>query len=163
MYLGVEIFINVILFAYFGFVFCRWLLQMILGGKFWHTMTGMAFLMPIYVCDELCVRCEPCFVSCFSLMKGLSYHYSLLFSLSYTHIFKWIRYHLLLTCFILCITAWKKSASGIRFMEICLVRKLSQLLKAVDEVSLEDIASIGQKLLSSPLTMASYGDGMYPA
>lgn len=36
--------------------------------------------------------------------------------------------------------------------------KLSQLLKAVDEVSLEDIASIGQKLLSSPLTMATYGD-----
>ncbi|VVA10438.1 PREDICTED: mitochondrial-processing peptidase [Prunus dulcis] len=36
--------------------------------------------------------------------------------------------------------------------------KLSQLLKAVDEVSLGDIASIGQKLLSSPLTMASYGD-----
>lgn len=49
-------------------------------------------------------------------------------------------------------------------MEIyCIVRKLSQLLKAVDEVSLGDIASIGQKLLSSPLTMASYGDGMYAA
>lgn len=24
-------------------------------------MTGMAFLMPIHVCDELCVRCERCF------------------------------------------------------------------------------------------------------
>ncbi|KAL4571857.1 hypothetical protein LXL04_018623 [Taraxacum kok-saghyz] len=31
-------------------------------------------------------------------------------------------------------------------------------LKAVDEVSAKDIASIAQKLLSSPLTMASHGD-----
>ncbi|KAL3623683.1 hypothetical protein CASFOL_032499 [Castilleja foliolosa] len=31
-------------------------------------------------------------------------------------------------------------------------------LKAIDEVTLEDITKISQKLISSPLTMASYGD-----
>ncbi|XP_004287497.1 PREDICTED: mitochondrial-processing peptidase subunit alpha-like [Fragaria vesca subsp. vesca] len=36
--------------------------------------------------------------------------------------------------------------------------KLEQLMKAVDEVSMEDITSTTQKLLSTPLTMASYGD-----
>ncbi|KAL6221052.1 hypothetical protein ACLB2K_008804 [Fragaria x ananassa] len=36
--------------------------------------------------------------------------------------------------------------------------KLEQLMKAVDEVSMEDITSTAQKLLSTPLTMASYGD-----
>lgn len=34
-------------------------------------------------------------------------------------------------------------------------------LKVVDEVTMQDITSISQKLLSSPLTMASYGDVMY--
>ncbi|KAA8534902.1 hypothetical protein F0562_029882 [Nyssa sinensis] len=34
-------------------------------------------------------------------------------------------------------------------------------LKAVDEVTLKDITSISQKLISSPLTMASYGDVIY--
>ena len=36
---------------------------------------------------------------------------------------------------------------------------MEDFLKAVDEVTLKDIASISQKLISSPLTMASYGDG----
>ena len=38
---------------------------------------------------------------------------------------------------------------------------MEQLLKAVDEVTLEDITKISQKIISSPLTMASYGDGKY--
>lgn len=42
-------------------------------------------------------------------------------------------------------------------------KPVEHFLKAVDEVTLEDIASIAQKLLSSPLTMASYGDGTYHA
>uniref|UniRef100_A0A2P2JWH7 Complex III subunit II n=2 Tax=Rhizophora mucronata TaxID=61149 RepID=A0A2P2JWH7_RHIMU len=33
-----------------------------------------------------------------------------------------------------------------------------QFLKAVDAISLKDITDIGKKLISSPLTMASYGD-----
>ncbi|XP_038890302.1 mitochondrial-processing peptidase subunit alpha-like [Benincasa hispida] len=37
-------------------------------------------------------------------------------------------------------------------------KPVEHFLKAVDEVTLEDIASIAQNLLSSPLTMASYGD-----
>ncbi|XP_050364466.1 mitochondrial-processing peptidase subunit alpha-like isoform X2 [Argentina anserina] len=36
--------------------------------------------------------------------------------------------------------------------------KMEQLMKAVDEVSMEDITTTVQKLLSTPLTMASYGD-----
>ena len=32
-------------------------------------------------------------------------------------------------------------------------------LKTVDEVTVKDIANIAKKLLSSPLTMASHGDG----
>ncbi|GAV62161.1 Peptidase_M16 domain-containing protein/Peptidase_M16_C domain-containing protein, partial [Cephalotus follicularis] len=40
-----------------------------------------------------------------------------------------------------------------------LLRKpVEHFLKIVDEVTVKDIASISQKLLSSPLTMASYGD-----
>lgn len=35
-------------------------------------------------------------------------------------------------------------------------------MKALDEVSLEDITSTVQQLLSSPLTMATYGDGNFP-
>lgn len=38
-------------------------------------------------------------------------------------------------------------------------KPVEYFLKAVDEVSAKDIASIAQKLLSTPLTMASYGDG----
>lgn len=38
-------------------------------------------------------------------------------------------------------------------------KPVEHFLKAVDEVTLQDIASIAHKLLSSPLTMASYGDG----
>ncbi|KAI8553680.1 hypothetical protein RHMOL_Rhmol05G0035400 [Rhododendron molle] len=38
-------------------------------------------------------------------------------------------------------------------------KPLEHFLRAVDEVSAKDIASIAQKLISSPLTMASHGDG----
>lgn len=42
----------------------------------------------------------------------------------------------------------------------CISRKpVDYFLKAVDEVTAKDIATTVQKLLSSPLTMASYGDG----
>ncbi|XP_041004116.1 mitochondrial-processing peptidase subunit alpha-like [Juglans microcarpa x Juglans regia] len=37
-------------------------------------------------------------------------------------------------------------------------KPMDHFLKAVDEVTAKDIASVAQKLLSSPLTMASYGD-----
>ncbi|GMP59597.1 hypothetical protein CsSME_00022821 [Camellia sinensis var. sinensis] len=37
-------------------------------------------------------------------------------------------------------------------------KPVEHFLRAVDEVSLKDIASIAQKLISTPLTMASYGD-----
>ncbi|KAJ7973755.1 mitochondrial-processing peptidase subunit alpha-like [Quillaja saponaria] len=40
-------------------------------------------------------------------------------------------------------------------------KPVEHFLKAVDEVTLEDVASICQKLISSPLTMASYGDVLY--
>ena len=36
---------------------------------------------------------------------------------------------------------------------------MEYFLKAVDEINLKDISSVAQKLLSSPLTMASYGNG----
>lgn len=36
---------------------------------------------------------------------------------------------------------------------------MEQFLKAVDEITLNDITKIAQKIISSPLTMASYGDG----
>lgn len=38
---------------------------------------------------------------------------------------------------------------------------MEQFLKIVDEVTPNDIASVAQKLLSSPLTMASHGDGNF--
>ncbi|MED6168120.1 hypothetical protein PIB30_009079 [Stylosanthes scabra] len=40
-------------------------------------------------------------------------------------------------------------------------KPVEDFLKAVDEVTLKDIASISQRLISSPLTMASYGDVIY--
>ncbi|XP_028806491.1 mitochondrial-processing peptidase subunit alpha [Neltuma alba] len=40
-------------------------------------------------------------------------------------------------------------------------KPVENFLKAVDEVTLQDIASISQKLVSSPLTMASHGDVVY--
>nr|AFK45902.1 unknown [Lotus japonicus] len=40
-------------------------------------------------------------------------------------------------------------------------KPVDDFLKAVDQVTLKDITSISQKLLSSPLTMASYGDVLY--
>ncbi|RDX68792.1 Mitochondrial-processing peptidase subunit alpha, partial [Mucuna pruriens] len=39
-------------------------------------------------------------------------------------------------------------------------KPVEEFLKAVDEVTLKDITSISQKLISSPLTMASHGDGI---
>ncbi|KAJ4973298.1 hypothetical protein NE237_006472 [Protea cynaroides] len=38
-------------------------------------------------------------------------------------------------------------------------KPVEHFLKAVDEVTLKDITSIAQKIVSSPLTMASWGDG----
>ncbi|XP_059634875.1 mitochondrial-processing peptidase subunit alpha-like [Cornus florida] len=40
-------------------------------------------------------------------------------------------------------------------------KPVEHFLKAVDEVTLKDITSISQKLISSPLTMASYGDVVF--
>ncbi|KAL0374438.1 UNVERIFIED_CONTAM: Mitochondrial-processing peptidase subunit alpha [Sesamum radiatum] len=40
-------------------------------------------------------------------------------------------------------------------------KPVEHFLKAVDEVTAQDIAKIAQKLLSSPLTMASYGDVLH--
>ncbi|KAG9157718.1 hypothetical protein Leryth_021226 [Lithospermum erythrorhizon] len=40
-------------------------------------------------------------------------------------------------------------------------KPVEHFLKGVDEVTLKDISSIAQKLLSSPLTLASYGDVLY--
>lgn len=37
-------------------------------------------------------------------------------------------------------------------------KPVEQFLKAVDEITLEDITSLASKIISSPLTMASYGD-----
>ncbi|KAB1209254.1 Mitochondrial-processing peptidase subunit alpha [Morella rubra] len=37
-------------------------------------------------------------------------------------------------------------------------KPVDHFLKAVEEITVKDIASVAQKLLSSPLTMASYGD-----
>lgn len=39
-------------------------------------------------------------------------------------------------------------------------KPLEDFLKAVDEVTSQDITEISQKLVSSPLTMASYGEGI---
>ncbi|KAL5176361.1 Mitochondrial-processing peptidase subunit alpha [Glycine soja] len=39
-------------------------------------------------------------------------------------------------------------------------KPVEQFLKAVDEITLNDITKIAQKIISSPLTMASYGDVM---
>lgn len=40
-------------------------------------------------------------------------------------------------------------------------KPVEHFLKAIEEVSPKDITSIAQKLISSPLTMASYGDVLY--
>ncbi|CAA2953798.1 mitochondrial-processing peptidase subunit alpha-like [Olea europaea subsp. europaea] len=40
-------------------------------------------------------------------------------------------------------------------------KPVEHFLKAVDEITAKDIASAAEKLLSSPLTMASYGDVIY--
>nr|AFK47763.1 unknown [Lotus japonicus] len=37
-------------------------------------------------------------------------------------------------------------------------KPVEQFLKAVDAITLNDITKISQKIISSPLTMASYGD-----
>lgn len=38
-------------------------------------------------------------------------------------------------------------------------KPVEHFLKTIDEITEKDITSIAQKLLSSPLTMASHGDG----
>ncbi|XP_047322308.1 mitochondrial-processing peptidase subunit alpha-like [Impatiens glandulifera] len=40
-------------------------------------------------------------------------------------------------------------------------KPVGEFLKAIDEISIEDVTSIARKLISSPLTMASYGDVLY--
>ncbi|KAM4123587.1 hypothetical protein ACB094_01G169200 [Castanea mollissima] len=40
-------------------------------------------------------------------------------------------------------------------------KPVDHFMKAVDEITVNDITSVAQKLLSSPLTMASYGDVIY--
>ena len=40
-------------------------------------------------------------------------------------------------------------------------KPVEQFLKSVDAITLNDITKIAQKIISSPLTMASYGDGNY--
>jgi hypothetical protein len=47
-------------------------------------------------------------------------------------------------------------------MFVILRKPVDHFLKAVDEVTVKDIASVAQKLFTSPLTMASYGDGIFP-
>jgi len=48
-------------------------------------------------------------------------------------------------------------------MSICEVtffrKPVEHFLKAVDSITLDDISKFSQKIISSPLTMASYGDG----
>lgn len=39
-------------------------------------------------------------------------------------------------------------------------KPIEHFLKMLDEITLKDIASLAEKLISSPLTMASWGDGM---
>jgi hypothetical protein len=48
--------------------------------------------------------------------------------------------------------------SVIRVHEI--VGNPSSFLKDVEEVTLNDISSVAKKIISSPFTMASWGDGM---
>lgn len=38
---------------------------------------------------------------------------------------------------------------------------VEHFLKAIDTITANDVASMAEKLISSPLTMASYGDGNY--
>jgi predicted Zn-dependent peptidase len=48
--------------------------------------------------------------------------------------------------------------SNIDFIKLC--RKPSdQLLNAIDAVTLKDVAAFVEKIISSPLTMASHGNG----
>lgn len=39
-------------------------------------------------------------------------------------------------------------------------KPIEHFLKAIDKVTLKDITTITEKIISSPLTMASWGDGM---
>lgn len=41
-------------------------------------------------------------------------------------------------------------------------KPVEHFLKTVEEVSLKDITTIAQKIISSPLTMASFGNGKFP-
>lgn len=42
-------------------------------------------------------------------------------------------------------------------------KPLREFLETIEEVTCEDIASVARKLISSPLTLASYGDGNSPS
>lgn len=48
----------------------------------------------------------------------------------------------------------------LKFLLFFCRKPVEHFLKIVEGVTAKDIASIAQKLISSPLTMASYGDGM---
>jgi predicted Zn-dependent peptidase len=40
-------------------------------------------------------------------------------------------------------------------------KPVAHLLKAVDGVTLKDVATVAEKIISSPLTMASHGNGKF--
>jgi mitochondrial-processing peptidase subunit alpha len=47
------------------------------------------------------------------------------------------------------------------FTDVFICRKpVDYFLKAIDAITLKDISSLAEKIISSPLTMASWGDGM---
>ena len=68
-----------------------------------------------------------------------------------------------------CLSFWNILVSGEmivssskKFFTFLMYRKpIEHFLKAVEEVTLKDIATISEKLMSSPLTMASWGDGIH--
>lgn len=50
-------------------------------------------------------------------------------------------------------------SSPLKKVVLCCRKPIEHFLKAVDEITLKDISSIAQKIVSSSLTMASWGDG----
>ncbi|KAK8977541.1 hypothetical protein V6N11_013326 [Hibiscus sabdariffa] len=59
-------------------------------------------------------------------------------------------------------TAIERLDSGILEEFVTLLKFVHSILKMVDEVTLQDITNMAKKIVSSPLTMASFGDGKYP-
>jgi hypothetical protein len=61
-----------------------------------------------------------------------------------------------------------KPSYGLRFIVHLLItvhcqnyrKPIEHFMRAVEETTLKDISSVAQKLISSPLTLASWGDGM---